>query len=108
MGTISATGNGRTIFIINGVGGKLYWAYSLTDESTHGRSKVRSKDAAEMKARLKQEFKGWDLALKILEVFSKALCFVFLAIPKASKFPLYSSFHIDSPTLRAIFWQLTF
>jgi hypothetical protein len=39
----------------------------LTDESTDGRSKVRSKDAAEMKARLKQEFKGWDLALKILE-----------------------------------------
>ncbi|CAK9226843.1 unnamed protein product [Sphagnum jensenii] len=67
VGTISATGNGRTIFIINGVGGKLYWAYSLTDESTDGRSKVRSKDAAEMKARLKQEFKGWDLALKILE-----------------------------------------
>jgi hypothetical protein len=77
VGTISATGNGRTIFIINGVGGKLYWAYSLTDESTDGRSKVRSKDAAEMKARLKQEFKGWDLALKILEVFSMALCFVF-------------------------------
>jgi salicylate hydroxylase len=77
VGTISATGNGRTIFIINGVGGKLYWAYSLTDESTDGRSKVRSKDAAEMKARLKQEFKGWDLALKILEVFSIALRFVF-------------------------------
>jgi hypothetical protein len=49
----------------------------LTDESTDGRSKVRSKDAAEMKARLKQEFKGWDLALKILEVFSIALCFFF-------------------------------
>ncbi len=106
MGTISATGNGRTIFIINGVGGKLYWAYSLTDESTDGRSKVRSKDAAEMKARLKQEFKGWDLALKILEVLPFAL--FFLAIPKASKFPLYSSFHIDSLTQRAIFWQLTF
>jgi hypothetical protein len=106
VGTISATGNGRTIFIINGVGGKLYWAYSLTDESTDGRSKVRSKDAAEMKARLKQEFKGWDLALKILEVLPFAL--FFLAIPKASKFPLYSSFHIDSPTLQAIFWQLTF
>jgi hypothetical protein len=30
-----------------------------------------------MKARLKQEFKGWDLALKILEVFSIALRFVF-------------------------------
>ncbi|CAK9217556.1 unnamed protein product [Sphagnum troendelagicum] len=67
VGSMTAIGNGRTMFIVNGSGGKLYWAYSLTDESTDGRSKVRSKDPAEVKARLRQEFEGWDLALKILE-----------------------------------------
>ncbi|CAM6043053.1 unnamed protein product [Sphagnum compactum] len=67
VGSMTALGNGRTMFIVNGSGGKLYWAYSLTDESTDGRSKVRSKDPAEVKARLRQEFEGWDLALKILE-----------------------------------------
>ncbi len=72
VGSMTAVGNGRTMFIVNGSGGKLYWAYSLTDESTDGRSKVRSKDPAEVKARLRQEFEGWDLALKILEVKPQA------------------------------------
>ncbi len=66
VGSVTAVGNGRTMFIVNGSGGKLYWAYySLTDESTDGRSKVRSKDPAEVKARLRQEFEGWDLALNV-------------------------------------------
>lgn len=68
MGTITAMKNGRTMFVINGVHGKLYWAYSLTDESTDGRAKVRSRNPEEAKARLREEFKGWELALQILEV----------------------------------------
>ncbi len=72
VGSMTAVGNGRTMFMVNGSGGKLYWGYSLTDESTDGHSKVRSKDPAEVKARLRQEFEGWDLALKILEVKPQA------------------------------------
>lgn len=68
MGTISAVHEGKTMFVINGVGDKLYWAYSLTDEATDGRAQVRSQNLEEAKARLRQEFKGWDLALHILEV----------------------------------------
>lgn len=68
MGTITAVEKGKTMFVINGVGDKLYWAYSLTDEATDGRAKVRSKNLEEAKARLRQEFQGWDLALHILEV----------------------------------------
>ncbi|CAK9871052.1 unnamed protein product [Sphagnum jensenii] len=68
VGSMTAVGNGRTMFIVNGAGGKVYWAGSLTDVSTDGRTKVRSKDPAEVKARLRQEYEGWDLALKILEV----------------------------------------
>jgi hypothetical protein len=54
--------------VCNGIHGKLYWALSLTDESTDGRSKVWSKDCAESKARLIQEFEVWDLALKLVKV----------------------------------------
>lgn len=68
MGTTTAAQNGRTIFVVNGVGDKLYWAYSLTDEATDGRAQVRSKTLEEAKQRLRQEFQGWDLALHILEV----------------------------------------
>lgn len=67
VGSMLAVGNGRTMFVTNGVHGKLYWAFSVTDESTDGRIKVRSKDSAESKARLRQELEGWDVALKILE-----------------------------------------
>jgi hypothetical protein len=68
VGTITAAEKGKTMFVINGVGDKLYWAYSLTDEATDGRAKVRSKNLEEAKARLRQEFQGWDVALHILEV----------------------------------------
>jgi len=68
VGSMLAVGNGRAMFVTNGVRGKLYWAFSVTDESTDGRIKVRSKDSAESKARLRQELKGWDVALNILEV----------------------------------------
>lgn len=67
VGTTTAAQNGRTIFVVNGVGDKLYWAYSLTDEATDGRAQVRSKTLEEAKQRLRQEFQGWDLALHILE-----------------------------------------
>jgi salicylate hydroxylase len=67
VGTITAAEKGKTMFVINGVGDKLYWAYSLTDEATDGRAKVRSKNLEEAKARLRQEFQGWDVALHILE-----------------------------------------
>ncbi|KAG0589666.1 hypothetical protein M758_1G036300 [Ceratodon purpureus] len=67
VGTITAVEKGKTMFVINGVGDKLYWAYSLTDESTDGRAKVRSKNLEEAKERLRTEFQGWDLALHILE-----------------------------------------
>ncbi|KAH8974210.1 hypothetical protein BDL97_01G090000 [Sphagnum fallax] len=67
VGSMLAVGNGRAMFVTNGVHGKLYWAFSVTDESTDGRIKVRSKDSAESKARLRQELKGWDVALNILE-----------------------------------------
>ncbi|CAK9857825.1 unnamed protein product [Sphagnum jensenii] len=67
VGSMLAVGNGRGMFVTNGVHGKLYWAFSVTDESTDGRIKVRSKDSAESKARLRQELKGWDVALNILE-----------------------------------------
>ncbi|CAM6070925.1 unnamed protein product [Sphagnum tenellum] len=67
VGSMLAVGNGRAMFVTNGVHGKLYWAFSVTDESTDGRIKVRSKDSAESKARLREELKGWDVALNILE-----------------------------------------
>ncbi|CAM6045219.1 unnamed protein product [Sphagnum compactum] len=67
VGSMLAVGNGRAMFVTNGVHGKLYWAFSVTDESTDGRIKVRSKDSAESKARLRQELEGWDVALNILE-----------------------------------------
>ncbi len=68
VGSMLAVGNGRAMFVTNGVHGKLYWAFSVTDESTDGRIKVRSKDSAESKARLREELEGWDVALNILEV----------------------------------------
>ncbi|KAH8974220.1 hypothetical protein BDL97_01G090400 [Sphagnum fallax] len=68
VGGMQAIANGRTMTVCNGVHGKLYWALSLNDESTDGHTKVRSKDCAESKARLIQEFEGWDLALKLVEV----------------------------------------
>jgi len=68
VGGMQAIANGQTMTVCNGVHGKLYWALSLTDESTDGHTKVRSKDCAESKARLIQEFEGWDLALKLVEV----------------------------------------
>jgi salicylate hydroxylase len=68
VGGMQAIANGQTLTVCNGVHGKLYWALSLTDESTDGHTKVRFKDCAESKARLIQEFEGWDLALKLVEV----------------------------------------
>ncbi|CAK9190264.1 unnamed protein product [Sphagnum troendelagicum] len=68
VGGMQAIANGRTMTVCNGVHGKLYWALSLIDKSTDGHTKVRSKDCAESKARLIQEFEGWDLALKLVEV----------------------------------------
>lgn len=56
------------MFVINGVNGKLYWAYSLTDTASEGRAQARSKDLEEAKARVRQEFQGMDIALQILEV----------------------------------------
>lgn len=56
------------MFVINGVNGKLYWAYSLTDAASEGRAQVRSKNLEEAKARVRQEFQGMDMALQILEV----------------------------------------
>ncbi len=76
VGSMLAVGNGRAMFVTNGVHGKLYWAFSVTDESTDGRIKVRSKDSAESKARLRQELEGWDVALNILEVCSILHCCV--------------------------------
>lgn len=76
MGTITAAQKGKTMFVINGVGDKLYWAYSLTDEATDGRAKMRSKDLEDAKARLRQEFQGWDLALHILEVQHPTVVFL--------------------------------
>jgi salicylate hydroxylase len=73
VGTITAAQKGKTMFVINGVSDKLYWAYSLTDEATDGRAQVRSKNLEEAKARLREEFKGWDLALHILEATDPAL-----------------------------------
>jgi salicylate hydroxylase len=55
------------MFVINGVNGKLYWAYSLTDAASEGRAQVRSKNLEEAKARVRQEFQGMDMALQILE-----------------------------------------
>ncbi|KAJ7298889.1 hypothetical protein O6H91_Y371200 [Diphasiastrum complanatum] len=66
-GTIATTANGRTLFVVNGVHGKLYWAFSLTDESSDGRAKLRSKSPLEMKERLLEEFKDWELATHILQ-----------------------------------------
>lgn len=76
VGTTSAVQKGKTMFVINGVGDQLYWAYSLTDESTDGRAQVRSKNLEEAKERLRQEFQGWDLALHILEVQHFSLVFL--------------------------------
>lgn len=73
VGTITAAQEGKTMFVINGVGDKLYWAYSLTDDATDGRAQVRSQTLEEAKERLRQEFKGWDLALHILEATDPAL-----------------------------------
>lgn len=76
VGTITAAQEGKTMFVINGVGDKLYWAYSLTDDATDGRAQVRSQTLEEAKERLRQEFKGWDLALHILEVQHLTVSFI--------------------------------
>jgi hypothetical protein len=39
VGGMQAIANGRTMTVCNGVHGKLYWALSLTDESTDGHTK---------------------------------------------------------------------
>ena len=99
MGTISAAQNGKTMFVINGVGDKLYWAYSLTDEATDGRAKVRSKNLEEAKARLRQEFQGWDLALHILEVQHPTVIFLSKSNQPYVVFQFYY--------LKSICWHLT-
>lgn len=72
-GSMAGLNNGRTIFIVNGVRGKLYWAFSLTDEHSDGRAKVRSKDPQETMERLLEEFRDWDVALDILRFTNPAL-----------------------------------
>uniref|UniRef100_A0A0C9RPN9 TSA: Wollemia nobilis Ref_Wollemi_Transcript_5011_1123 transcribed RNA sequence n=1 Tax=Wollemia nobilis TaxID=56998 RepID=A0A0C9RPN9_9CONI len=68
IGTLASMQNGRTTFIINGVRDKLYWAFSVTDESTEGGTRIRSRDKEEAKERLLKYFEGWDVATHIIQV----------------------------------------
>eukprot|EP00249_Psilotum_nudum_P014396 c24800_g1_i2 orf=201-944(+) len=66
-GSLATQFNGRTIFIVNGVQGKLYWACSVEDTCCDGSTKFRSKDQKEMKERILEYFEGWDLAIDVVQ-----------------------------------------
>ncbi|EFJ06097.1 hypothetical protein SELMODRAFT_430979 [Selaginella moellendorffii] len=72
-GATTSAANGRTVFIVNGVHGKLYWALSVTDEATNGDTARRSTNTLEMKERLLEYYKGWSLATQIVEATEPGL-----------------------------------
>eukprot|EP01018_Ginkgo_biloba_P018297 Gb_24102 [translate_table: standard] len=67
IGSLASLQNGHTTFIINGVQQKLYWAFSVTDESTNGEAKIRSRNPEEAKERLLKYFEGWDIATHLIQ-----------------------------------------
>ncbi|MCO5592303.1 hypothetical protein L7F22_046303 [Adiantum nelumboides] len=67
-GSYASLFNGRTVFIINGVQGKLYWAFSVEDDYVEGSTKIRSKSPEEMKQRLLSYYEGFSLAISIIQV----------------------------------------
>ncbi|MCO5552233.1 hypothetical protein L7F22_005745 [Adiantum nelumboides] len=67
-GSYASLFNGRTVFIINGVQGKLYWAFSVEDDYVEGSTKIRSKSPEEMKQRLLSYYEGFSLATSIIQV----------------------------------------
>lgn len=66
-GSYASLFNGRTVFIINGVQGKLYWAFSVEDEACEGSTKIRSKTPEEAKERLLGYYEDFSLATSIIQ-----------------------------------------
>lgn len=73
MGSFATLQNGRTVFLVNGVQGKLYWAFSVTDEVTQGEARNRSRDQKEAKERLLKYYEGWDVATDIIQATNPEL-----------------------------------
>lgn len=66
-GALASLFDGRTIFIVNGVQGKLYWALSVEDDFCEGSTKIRSKTPEEAKERLLGYFEGSSLATSVIQ-----------------------------------------
>eukprot|EP00250_Pteridium_aquilinum_P031623 c4394_g1_i1 orf=85-1353(+) len=67
IGSYASSFNGRTVFIVNGVQGKLYWAFSVDDDYCEGSTKIRSKTPEEAKERLLGYYEGFSLATAIIQ-----------------------------------------
>ncbi|KAH7288696.1 hypothetical protein KP509_31G037200 [Ceratopteris richardii] len=66
-GAYASVFDGRTLFIINGVQDKLYWAFSLEDDCCEGSTKIRSKTGEEAKERILAYFEKSSLATAIIQ-----------------------------------------